>query len=35
MCWGKHKTEAIMALASVRLTRLWRVYWQVQRKTPA
>jgi hypothetical protein len=35
MRWDKHNAEAIMALASVRSSRLWQVYWQAQRKTPA
>jgi len=35
MRWDKHNAEAIMALASVRSSRLWQVYWKAQRKTPA
>ena len=35
MRWDKPHAEAMMALASIRSSRLWSVYWQKQRNTAA
>ncbi len=35
MRWDKPNAEAVMALAAVRSSDLWRSYWDKQRQTPS